>query len=164
MADLLTKDTKGQTAWHLSAANGKANGLSTLWEWAKKVHLNPNDLENNWLVSQDSAWHLAARSGHINVLKKLWYWAREMHLNLLPVNDVAGRTAVHVAAEQGNTGAVEEILDLAKEAKLNSAADLLLAKDRNEQTALDILKDCHFISEQMKAQVLQRWSRYLTDA
>ena len=41
---LLTKDTMGQTAWHLSAENGRADSLNTLWERAKKVHLNENEL------------------------------------------------------------------------------------------------------------------------
>jgi ankyrin repeat protein len=135
------------------------------------VHLNQNDLKNNWLLSHDSsgtAWHLAARRGHINVLKKLWNCAREMNLNLkedlLLVRDNAGRTAGHLAAEQGNTRSLDEIFHWAKEANLNSAVDLLLAKDLNEQTPLDILKFCPFISEEMKEVVLQRWNSYLTDA
>jgi ankyrin repeat protein len=135
------------------------------------VHLNQNDLKNNWLLSHDSsgtAWHLAARRGHINVLKKLWNCAREMNLNLkeelLLVRDVAGRTAGHLAAEQGNTGSLDKIFHLASEENLNSAVDLLLAKDLNEQTPLDLLKDCPFISEDTKEQVLLRWTSYLTDA
>jgi len=51
---LLTEDMMGQTAWHLSAENGRAESLNTLWEWAKKVHLNENELKNNWLLSHDS--------------------------------------------------------------------------------------------------------------
>ena len=166
---LLTKDTKGQTAWHLSAENGRAESLNTLWEWAKKVHFNQNELKNNWLLSQDSrgtAWHLAAYRGHISVLKKLWDWAGKADLNLREelslVRDVSGRTAWHLAAEWGNTGTLEEMFDWAKEAKLNFA-DLLLAKDMIGQTPLALLKDCLFISEDLKAQVLQRWNCYLSD-
>jgi len=61
------------------------------------VHINENELKNNWLLSQDTrgtAWHLAAQRGHITVLKKLWVWAREMNLNLkediLLFRDVSG--------------------------------------------------------------------------
>jgi ankyrin repeat protein len=142
-----------------------------MWEWAKKVHINENELRNNWLLSQDSrgtAWHLAALRGHITVLKKLWDWATEMNLNLkedlLLVRDISGRTAGHLAAEMGNTGTLEEILHWVKEAKLNFEDDLLLAKDRNGQTPLELLKECLFISEDKKAELLQKWSRYLPDA
>jgi len=146
---LLTKDMMGQTAWHLSAENGCAESLNTLWEWAKKEHINENELKNNWLFSQDSrgtAWHLAAHRGHITVLKKLWDWAREMNLNLkedlLLVKDVSGRTAWHLAAERGNTEILEEMYDWAKEAKLNLEVNLLLVKDIIRKTPLKLLKEC----------------------
>ena len=149
---LQTKDTKGRTAWHLSAENGREESLNTLWEWAKKVHLNENELKNNWLLSQDtmgSAWHLAAHRGHVTVLKKLWDWAREMNLNLkedlLLFKDVSGRNAGHLAAEKLNTETLENLLYWAKEANLNCAADLLLARDRNGQTPLALLKDSFYI-------------------
>jgi hypothetical protein len=64
----------------------------------------------------------------------------------------------------GNTETLEEIFDWAKEAKLNFEFDLLLSKDMIVKTPLDLLKECYFISEDMKAQVLQRWNCYLPDA
>jgi ankyrin repeat protein len=168
---LLTEDMMGKTAWHLAAENGRAELLNTLWEWAKKVHLNKNELKNNWLLSHDSgvtAWHLAACRGHITVLKKLWDWVREMNLNLkedlLLVRDISGRTAGHLAAEMGNTETLEKICDWAKEAKLDFEVDFLLAKDRNGQTPLEHLRDCLFISEDKKAEVLQQWKHYLPHA
>jgi hypothetical protein len=101
------------------------------------------------------------------VLKKLWDCAKEMNLNLkedlLLVRDVAGQTAGHLAAEQGNTRSLDEIFHWAKQANLNSAVDLLLAKDLNEQTPLDLLEECPFISNNMKEEVRQRWNSYLTD-
>ena len=135
------------------------------------MHINENELKNNWLLSHESsvtAWHLAAQRGHITVLKKLWDWAREMNLNLkeeiLLLRDISGRTAGHLAAEKGNTETLEKIIDWAKEANLNYEADLLLAKDRNGQNPLKLLKDCLFISEEKKAEVLQQWIHYLPDA
>jgi len=135
------------------------------------LHLNKNELKNNWLLSQDStgnAWHLAACRGHVTVLKKLWSWAREMNLNLkedlLLVRDVSERTAWHLAAERGDTGTLEEIFDWAKKAKLNFEVDLLLAKDGNGLTPLDFLRDCSFVSEDKKAQLLQQWKHYMPDS
>lgn len=146
---LLTKDMTGQTAWHLSAENGRAESLNTLWEWAKKKHINENELKNNWLLSQNSrgtAWHLAAYRGHVTVLKKLWDWAREMNLNLkedlLLVRDFSGQIVWHLAAERGNTEVLEEIFDWAKEAKLNFEVDLLLDKDMIRKNPLELLKEC----------------------
>jgi ankyrin repeat protein len=111
---------------------------------------------------------LAAQRGHVTVVKKLWDWATEMNLNLkediLLVRDISGRTAGHLAVEMGNTRTLEEIFDWAKEAKLNLEVDLLLAKDWNGQTPLEDLKDCPFISEDKKAEVLQQWNGYLPDA
>jgi len=145
---LQTKNMKGRTAWHLSAENGGEESLNTLWEWAKKVHLEPNELKNNWLLSQDSrgsAWYLAAYRGHVTVLKKLWDWAREMNLNLqedlLLFEDVSGRNAGHLAAERGDTETIEEILHWAKQAELKFSADFLLTKDGNGQTPLELLKN-----------------------
>jgi hypothetical protein len=62
------------------------------------------------------------------------------------------------------TGTLEETFDWAKETKLNSAVNMLLAKNRNEQTPLDLLKDCPFILEETKAQLLQQRNGYSTDA
>jgi ankyrin repeat protein len=91
-----------------------------------------------------------------------------MNLNLkedlLLVRDVSGRTAGHLAAEMGNAETLKKIFDWAKEEKLDIEVDLLLAKDRNGQTPLELLKDCCFISEDMKAQALQQWNCYLHDA
>jgi ankyrin repeat protein len=91
-----------------------------------------------------------------------------MNLNLkedlLLVRDVSGRTAGHLAAEMGNAGTLKEIFDWAKEEKLDFEVDLLLAKDWNRQTPLELLKDCCFISEDTKAQALQQWNCYLHDA
>jgi hypothetical protein len=91
-----------------------------------------------------------------------------MNLNLkedlLLVRDVAGQTAGHLAAEWGNAGILDEILDWAKQANLNCAVDLLLTKDMNDQTPLDLLKGSLVVSEGTKAQVLQRWNSYPTDA
>jgi hypothetical protein len=102
------------------------------------------------------------------VLKKLWNWATEMNLNLkedlLLVKDISGRTAGHLAVEMGNTGTLEEIFHWVKEAKLNFEVDLLLVEDRNGQTPLQLLEECHFISEDKKEEVLQQWSHYLPDA
>jgi ankyrin repeat protein len=83
---------------------------------------------------------------------------------LLLVRDVSGRTAWHLAAESGNTETLEEIFKLAKEANLNFEFDLLLAKDMIGKTPLEILKECPFISEDKKAEELQRWKCYLPDA
>jgi len=71
----LSKDEYDQTAWHMAASEGHIEILQKLWEWAKELHLNPEELRNEVWLSKDeydqTAWHRAASEGHIEILEKL---------------------------------------------------------------------------------------------
>ena len=97
MAAFTNQRHDGTNGLTIVSENGRVESLNTLWEWAKNVHLNENELKNKWLRFQDSrqtVWHLATHRVHITVLKKLWVWAREINLDikedLLQVKDVSG--------------------------------------------------------------------------
>jgi ankyrin repeat protein len=80
----LSKENSGKTAWHVAAGNGHIEVLEKLWDLAKEVQLNPEELRNEVWLSKDmygqTAWHMAVGEGHVEILEKLWEWARELQL------------------------------------------------------------------------------------
>jgi len=50
------------------------------------VDVNPYELKNNLLLTQDKqwdiVWQVAVHREHIDVLEKLWVWAKQQQLNL----------------------------------------------------------------------------------
>jgi len=76
---LLSKDNLNNTAWHMAAKWGKFQVLEKLWEWAKELQLQPEELRNELLLSKDklnnTAWHMAAEEGNFKVLESLWEWS-----------------------------------------------------------------------------------------
>ena len=76
----LAKDKYGNFAWHRAAVFGSLEALETLWDLAKGVKLNTDEL----LLSQNghgyTAFQLAALKNHVKTLLKMWVWAEEMEL------------------------------------------------------------------------------------
>ena len=63
-----------------TARKGQVEILEILWDWAKELQLEPEELKNDVLLSKDeskeTAWHKAAESGQVEVLEELCDWAR----------------------------------------------------------------------------------------
>ena len=81
----MSKDRVNKTAWQKAAERGHIELLEKLWDWAKELQLNPEELRNELLLLKDkvnkTAWHKAAKRGHVEVLKKMLDWAKELQLN-----------------------------------------------------------------------------------
>jgi ankyrin repeat protein len=79
---LLSKDSKGQTAWNLAARNGKKKILEKLWSWGTEEQVN---LKYDLLLSKDlegqTVWHLAQRNNNKYILEQLRTWGREVQVN-----------------------------------------------------------------------------------
>jgi hypothetical protein len=54
--------------------------LALLWIWAKKVHLNPDELLLAQNERGETALHLAADGNHGEIIQELWVWAKEAQL------------------------------------------------------------------------------------
>ena len=68
----------------MAAARGKFV-LERLWDWAKELQLNPEEVKNDVYLLKvkdgKTAWHMAAESCKVGLLQKLWDWAKEIQLN-----------------------------------------------------------------------------------
>ena len=42
----MLKDKDGKTAWHIAALFGNVEVLERLWDWAKELQLNPEEINN----------------------------------------------------------------------------------------------------------------------
>jgi ankyrin repeat protein len=51
----LLKDKSGQTACHMAAERGNVEVLEKLWDWAKELQLNPEELRNIVCLSKDNS-------------------------------------------------------------------------------------------------------------
>jgi len=71
----LSKDKDDQTAWHMAATEGHIEVLETLWDWAKKLQVKPDELKKDLLLSNhtfdQTVWYMAAGRGHVEVLETL---------------------------------------------------------------------------------------------
>jgi len=69
----------------MAAGEGHIEVLEKLWDLAKEVELNPEELRNEVWLSKNmfgqTACHMAAGEGHVEVLEKLWNLAKEVQLN-----------------------------------------------------------------------------------
>jgi len=50
----LLKDNYGETAWHIAAETGKIEVLERLWDWAKELQLNPEEIKNDVYLLKDN--------------------------------------------------------------------------------------------------------------
>jgi hypothetical protein len=68
----------------MAALKGHVQILVKLWDLAKELQLNPEELKYEALLSTDinfeMVWHKAAKSGNVEVLVKLWDLAKELQL------------------------------------------------------------------------------------
>ena len=69
------KEENGNTAWHMAAFCGTAEVLERLWDWAKELQLNPEEIKNDVYLLKDkdgeTALHMAALLGEVEVLERL---------------------------------------------------------------------------------------------
>ena len=115
--------------------------LGKLFDWAKEVQLNRDELKNKVLLDQEkegrSTWFLAAYSGKVRLLQELWDLARrkgntkEISSKLLLARSEFGETVLHMAVAGCSAMILEKMWVFAKEAQLNVYElknKLLLAK------------------------------------
>ena len=61
---MLSKEKVNKTAWQKAAERGHTELLEKLWDRAKELQLNPEELRNELLLSKDefkeTGWHKAA--------------------------------------------------------------------------------------------------------
>jgi 5-methylthioribose kinase len=54
--------------------------IRKLWGLAKLLHLTPEELSNELLLSKNefvqTTWHIAVNNGHVEVIQKLWDLAK----------------------------------------------------------------------------------------
>ena len=59
--------------------------LERLWDLAKELQLNPEEIKNDVYLLNDkndkTAWHMAALWGKVEVLERLRDWVKELQLN-----------------------------------------------------------------------------------
>ena len=71
----LLKDKDGRTAWHVAAKWGKVELFEILWDWAKELQLNPEEIKNDVYLLKDknetTAWHVAAKWGIVELFERL---------------------------------------------------------------------------------------------
>ena len=126
---LLSRNMYGINAWHLAANAGSVEILGKMWDWAKIIHLEPQEMRDE-LFSKDNyqqtAWHKAAELGHVEVLDKLWDLAKELQLKpeelrneLLLSKDKSKKTAWQKAAERGQVEILEKLWNWATKLHLN---------------------------------------------
>jgi len=81
----LLKDKDGKTAWQVAAKCDEVELLERLWNWAKGLQLNPEEIKNDVYLKKDKDGktnpHMAAEGGEFEVLERLWDWAKELKLN-----------------------------------------------------------------------------------
>ena len=69
----------------MAALWGKVEVLERLWDWAKELQLNSEDIKNDVYLLKEkdrkTAWHMAAICGKVEVLERLWDWAKKLQLN-----------------------------------------------------------------------------------
>jgi hypothetical protein len=75
----LSKDESDKRAWHLTARQGHVEVLRKLWDLAKELQLQQEELRNEMWESKDksgeSAWQMAV-GGHVEILEELLDWAK----------------------------------------------------------------------------------------
>ena len=79
---LLAKDKNGCIVWHHAAYFGRLEALETLWCWAKKVELTPDEMLLAKTEQGETVFHIAAQQNHIEILQKLWVWAEESRIQM----------------------------------------------------------------------------------
>jgi ankyrin repeat protein len=76
----LLKDNSNRTTLQIAAIKGHIEVLEKMWEWAKDMQLNPDEIRNEVLLSKyylnHTPWHTAAEGGKVEALGKLWDWAK----------------------------------------------------------------------------------------
>jgi ankyrin repeat protein len=79
---LLSKDSRGQTAWHKAVLYGNKEIWEKLWSWAREEQVN---LKDDLLLSKDmegqTPWHIAALYGNKDTLEILRACGREVQVN-----------------------------------------------------------------------------------
>ena len=69
-------------AWHKAALRGNDEVLEKVWDWAKELQLNPEELRKDVCLLKDNTgqtpWHKAAEYGKFEVIQKLCDWAKEL--------------------------------------------------------------------------------------
>ena len=59
---------------------GKVELFEILWDWAKKLQLNPEEIKSDVYLLKDknetTAWHVAAKWGIVELFEELWDWAK----------------------------------------------------------------------------------------
>jgi ankyrin repeat protein len=68
----------------MEAEQSKFEILEKLWEWAKELQLQPEELGNEVLLSKNNfnrtPRHKAAENGTYEILEKPWEWAKGLQL------------------------------------------------------------------------------------
>jgi hypothetical protein len=121
----LRHDGSGINAWH-NVKIGRVNMLVKMWDWAKELHIQPEELRNEvWLLKDTdgkTVWHMAAEIGEVELLEKIWDRAKELQLkpeelrnDVCLLKDKDGKTVWHIAAKFGDVEVLEKLWDWAKE-------------------------------------------------
>jgi hypothetical protein len=80
----LSRDEYEQTIWHKAAISDNVEILEKLWDWAKELHIKPEELRNEVFLSKDiykqATLRKAERSGNVEILEKLRDWAKELQV------------------------------------------------------------------------------------
>jgi ankyrin repeat protein len=141
---LLAKDNEGFTAWQGAAIYGRLEALEILWNWAKVVGIQRDELLLAQTEAGLTALQLAVTENHVGILQKLWVWAEEGQLNsnelkksLLLAKNNEGYTAWQYAALLGRLESLEILWNWAKETGLNTD-EFLFAQGGKGQTALEM--------------------------
>ena len=76
----MSKDNSVSTAWHTAARGSHDKLLQKLWQLAKELQLNPQDLGNEMWLSKDEswklAWQMAVEGRQVELLEKLSDWTK----------------------------------------------------------------------------------------
>jgi hypothetical protein len=83
---LLSKKKYHETVWHIAGRGGRVESLEKWWEWAKELHLKPEEVRNGVFLPRckfdQTLYHIAARGCLGRILEKLSILPKELQLNL----------------------------------------------------------------------------------
>ncbi|KAK9737419.1 NACHT domain [Popillia japonica] len=123
----LSVDKDGRTVWHLAAISGSIQKMRKIWDLAKEISLNQEELKQILLANRDQEiCQRVAKMGCADVLLQIWTWAKELEFNneelkeLVFTLDINRPNVWLLALTEGHLSVLELLWDMAQEINIQT--------------------------------------------